>query len=175
MIHFLIIWSHTIFSAEPSTSLHRMFRALLMSNYSVVCFIFIVPCVAQGLIYCMLLNPVLRAKSIKRLWPGDLVCWSIKLFSPLLSSVERLSLWPRCAAAAVSHYQSRANSLVLWCAAWTCRFQSPLAQVAFESTCPSAAPTYCYKKFSVSFHYSVKQESRICDSRILFSEMSFMC
>lgn len=47
---------------------------LLMSSYSAVCFIFIVPCVAQGLIYCVLLNPVLRAKSIKRLWPGDLVC-----------------------------------------------------------------------------------------------------
>lgn len=53
---------------------HRMFGGLLMSSYSVVCFIFIVPCVAQVLIYCVLLNHVLRAKSIKRLWPGDLVC-----------------------------------------------------------------------------------------------------
>lgn len=91
LIHFLLS-DRILFFPQSSLPLHRMFGALLMSSYSVVCFIFIVPCVAQGLIYCVLLNPVLRAKSIKRLWPGDLVCQSSQLFGPLPSSVERLGL-----------------------------------------------------------------------------------
>lgn len=141
MIHFLITWSHTIFSADVSLPLCTgCSELLLMSSYSAVCFIFIVPCVAQGLIYCVLLNPVLRAKSIKRLWPGDLVCWRLCLLSPLLPGVERQSLWPRCAVAAVAE-QGQLSSLDP-----QCHSQPPLPQVTPGNTSSPVAATCCHPK-----------------------------
>lgn len=155
----------------PLTSAHRMFRGLLMSSHSVVCFIFIVPCVAQGLIYCVLLNPVLRAKSIKKAlawWPCVLKdqtpqppaawCWEGEFMAQVCCcSCGRAgpALQPGSTVpfpATPGSGDSREH--IPFCG---CNLQPPKIQIIFSFPC------------------RVKRESRICDSCILFSAVPLRC